>query len=518
MMPRDVLSLAVCAGLAAACGELVVLAIRKFWFHEVLHLSSNVIWMTPLNDALVFGVLGIALVLLVAAMKRTVTFHIAVFLIAGAAALSTMVFFGVASRTLRVLVAVIVMAIADFALRRGLRAGPRRAVVFACAFAAVYAVALSIPRLYVLAQLLFAVGLSARVGMMIDASPRVGIVARRVLASITVVVMAAGASLGAWHIVRERRATAALPPAIAGARNVIVIIWDTVRSSSLGLYGSPRATTPQLERLAATGVTFDWAFPTAPWTLASHASMFTGRFAHELSAELRAPLDDQFPTVAERLADHGFVTAGFVGNTYYCNEENGLARGFLHYEDIVVSPSEILLSSAFGRVLLANKRLRRLVGYYDIVARRSADDISSSFLHWLDRRPDRPFFVFLNYYDAHLTYLPPEPWRSRFGPFDTSRLWLLDQDRIRTADEIVTLARTVAERNALLDAYDGSIAYLDDRLGMLLDSLRHRGLLENTAVIVASDHGDISESIGLRGATCSAIINRCTPRSFACRS
>ena len=84
---------------------------------------------------------------------------------------------------------------------------------------------------------------------------------------------------------------------------------------------------------------FDQAFATAPWTLPSHTSLFTGRWPHELTADWTVPLDGDYPTLAEYLAAHGYDTAGFVANLDYCGRETGLARGFAHYEDY---PIELL--------------------------------------------------------------------------------------------------------------------------------------------------------------------------------
>ena len=134
----------------------------------------------------------------------------------------------------------------------------------------------------------------------------------------------------AWS---EYRASAALPPAPADARNVLLIVWDTVRAGNLSLHGYGRRTSPNLERLAGRGVRFDQAFATAPWTLPSHSSLFTGRWPHELTADWRSPLDETYPTLAEYLAAHGYDTAGFVANLDYCSRETGLSRGFAHYED-----------------------------------------------------------------------------------------------------------------------------------------------------------------------------------------
>ena len=123
-----------------------------------------------------------------------------------------------------------------------------------------------------------------------------------------------------------------LPP--AGSPNVLLIVLDTVRADRLSLYGYPRATTPNLERLAARGIRFDEARATAPWTLASHASFFTGRWPHELGVRWMAPLRGDFPTLAEYLGSRGYATAGFVANAGYCSYDTGLDRGFTHYRGL----------------------------------------------------------------------------------------------------------------------------------------------------------------------------------------
>src|SRR5262249_28090056 len=148
---------------------------------------------------------------------------------------------------------------------------------------------------------------------------------------------------------------------------------------------------------AKTAVRFDRAMATAPWTLPSHAAMFTGRFPRELSADFRAPLDGAHPTLAETLGARGYLTAGFVANTYFCNVENGLSRGFAHYEDYLVSPSEFALSASLSRAILNHDVVRRLINYHDVIGRKMAEEINRAFLLWLERQRKRPFFAFLNY-------------------------------------------------------------------------------------------------------------------------
>ena len=154
------------------------------------------------------------------------------------------------------------------------------------------------------------------------------------------------------ELLSEHRALRRLPAAIPGAPNVLLIVLDTVRADALSLYGYDRDTSPNLVRLARGGVRFEQARATAPWTLPSHASMFTGRWPHQLDIGTFRPLDARSPTLAEVLGARGYVTAGFVANPIFCHADYGLARGFLHYEDIPVSPLEILRSTLLGERLL----------------------------------------------------------------------------------------------------------------------------------------------------------------------
>jgi arylsulfatase A-like enzyme len=285
-----------------------------------------------------------------------------------------------------------------------------------------------------------------------------------------------------WQGLAERRALAKLPPAAPNAPNVLLITLDTVRARSLSLYGYNRPTTPQLERISKNGVRFDRALVTAPWTLPSHASMFTGRLPHETSADWFKPLDATHPTLAEVLGRHGYATAGFVANLDYCNSATGLSRGFVHYEEYPISLGQIALSSTLGEWIL-DACIRPLTGYQDLLNRKLAAELNRDFLTWISRNDQRPFFAFLNYFDAHEPFLPPSPFATTFGPNGRPKKNLImapEQNRNWTEKEIQL------ER----DAYDGSIAYLDQELGLLFDELQRRGKLANTLVIITSDHGE----------------------------
>jgi arylsulfatase A-like enzyme len=267
---------------------------------------------------------------------------------------------------------------------------------------------------------------------------------------------------------------------------------DTVGAEWLSLYGYPRPTSPRLEAFARSGVVFEHVYATASWTLPSHATMFTGHYGSELTADWMVPLDRRFPTLAERLTSLGYVTGGFPANQAFGDPVFGLARGFLHYETYPDSWEEVLQNFAIGVRLSRSYQVRRLVGYWNILNRKNAARVNQEFLRWSRHAGRRPFFAFLNYFDTHEPYYPPAPFDSLFGKgLDV----LPPGTRIESRDVRVPLkvyrglpSRTVRQ---LREAYDGCLAYMDEQIGRLLEELERRGLLDNTIVIVTADHGEM---------------------------
>ncbi len=314
-------------------------------------------------------------------------------------------------------------------------------------------------------------------------------------------ILAGSIFLGDW--LRQRREDSrALPP--SGTPNVLLIVLDTVRQDRLSLYGYRRSTTPTLERLAKRGIRFDDARSTAPWTLPSHASMMTGRWPHELGVEWLTPIRNEFPTVAEYLREHGYATAGFVANVQYCGSDTGLSRGFTHYEDYVfqrLSPltTSVIVEEFYRTILLTGGRnetgilhaLENVISYWiNAKIRKEAVVINRDFLRWLDQRRqiERPFFVFLNYLDAHAPYQLPEGAPQPFGlkPQTAHEQWLMNSwlaipEKLALPPFYLNMAR---------DSYDNCLAYLDTCLGELFEELDRRGALARTWIVITSDHGE----------------------------
>jgi arylsulfatase A-like enzyme len=288
-------------------------------------------------------------------------------------------------------------------------------------------------------------------------------------------------------------------PTVQSRPNVLLIVLDTVRADHLTPYGYSRNTTPNLARLAPLAVKFDRARSTAPWTLPSHASMMTGRWPHELSTSINHPLDETHRTVAEALAAQGYATGGFIGNVTYCGVETGLGRGFAHFEDHVLSVTDAVWTTALGqRVILQMvfRPERRAGGHPNEYHRKDAASIRQDLLTWLKHQGQRPFFAFVNLYDAHDPYIAPTEFERRFAvatgsvsdPAILERWFISDKTKLSSA-----------QVSSVLDSYDDCIAYLDEQLGLLFDDLERVGRLTDTVVIVTADHGEELGEHGLYG-------------------
>jgi arylsulfatase A-like enzyme len=303
-----------------------------------------------------------------------------------------------------------------------------------------------------------------------------------VLLLLPIALWAMGYGLRAISSARETHAVSADRP------NVLLLVLDTVRAIELGLYGFRPTTSPNLDATGAQGVVFDQAFSTAPWTAPSHAGLFTGHRSTELSIDWTKRLDGSFPTLAEALRTRGYATAGLVANTEYASAETGLSRGFEHYEDYQLSATQVWRWTGLARFISGLIPALRHERDSEQPDRIGAADINRRFLRWLDAHAGRPFFGFLNYFDAHAPYFPPEPFWSRYLPGEPRQPHLVRPGN--WSPQAVIMGRR---------AYEGGIAALDEQIGALLDSLRARRLLRATLLVIVGDHGEEFFEHGVMG-------------------
>ncbi len=298
--------------------------------------------------------------------------------------------------------------------------------------------------------------------------------------------------------------------------NVLFIVLDTVRASNLSCYGYERPTTPHLDAIARNGVRLTHLVSASPWTLPSHASIFTGLFPSQHGAHaLHKFLDFSHTTMAELFQRNGYRTAALTMNSWI-SDTFGMARGFdtfLKMWQLFQSRQDINgVSLAFGKQPVASlprevlARLLRgngfknianlLYGYkaarrYDYAGRR----ITATAKRWLQRNAgrDKPFFLFINYLEAHLQYKPPPAWAYLYGSNRAVTDRLLGLNQIRYAwsfNMSQAQALPEEERTALVALYDAELTYLDTLIGQIYAFLQRAGLLDNTILVITSDHGE----------------------------
>ena len=290
----------------------------------------------------------------------------------------------------------------------------------------------------------------------------------------------AGALVQIGRRIDARPVEGQAPP--ANAPNVLLIVWDTVRADFVD-WRPGNDHTPNLAELAARGTVFDRAIAPASWTLPSHASLFTGRYPDQLSSNWQSPLDENPVTLAELYQQAGYATGGFVGNLYYCTRGSGLNRGFGCYRDHKLALDELLRHSFLVNYVARTRLGWSWLGIYDELGRKDGTCVVREFHRWRARHGARPFFAFLNFFDAHDPYLPAQPPQGRRLTNEQKamlRVWRYRHpDYISQADE--ELARS---------CYALQIHHLDRLLGDVVAELKRTGQFERTLIVVTGDHGE----------------------------
>jgi arylsulfatase A-like enzyme len=269
---------------------------------------------------------------------------------------------------------------------------------------------------------------------------------------------------------------AALPPAdvppersLPAPPNVLLYVVDTLRADHLGCYGHPGGLTPRIDALAAESVLFERTTAASAWTRTSMASILTGLppLAHGANRRDQA-VTAELQTLAERLREAGWDTAGFVTNPNLA-PQFGFDQGFGRYA---------LLEQADARLAYV-----------------PSGELNDAALAWLGQRDaPEPFFLYLHSMDPHDPYFAHIGDRpGRAGAGDRSEAGSI---LFMRAIEHGRIAPTPAIRRQLLELYASEIRYNDARIGELLDRLAARGLDRNTVVVLLSDHGEEFEDHG----------------------
>jgi arylsulfatase A-like enzyme len=440
-------------GLFEGLGLLLFQRMNWKQWGRIMHVSREILWVSPLVDLILFLLVGLAVWLVSRFFKRLPVIRVLVFLLG-------------------------FLATYDWLALTG--------------------------RLYPRACLLLSLGIAATIVRWLRThEPAAVRFWRRSWAYLILVLLILFVGIQGGKRLHERAAEASLPAATPGSPNVVVIVVDTLRADHLSAYGYARPTSPMLERVARQGVLFENAIAPCSWSLPSHASLLTGRYPLEHGLVNVQPMPwlgwgrtamKGYTSIGEALQQRGYRTGAFSANRVYFSEGVGLGRGFMHFEDYFSSAGDALTRTLYGRKIARfyfyrsdKSKVTRALRYLGLDSwrdqdsegsgeyggafgvRKRADDVNQEMLRWVLRDRKRPFFAFLNYLDVHYKY--GGPWNYPKPAWDGG---------------------------TPVDEYDFGLTYVDDYIGRLLADLERRGLAQNTIVVLTSDHG---ESLGDHGLT-----------------
>jgi arylsulfatase A-like enzyme len=265
-------------------------------------------------------------------------------------------------------------------------------------------------------------------------------------------------------VTKQRRGT---------GKNILVLVVDALRTDRLSCYGYERSTSPRLDAAAKEGLLFENAWSQSSWTIPATATLFTGQYSytHGLYDAYHWYLVPGIATITQAMLEAGFSTAAFVANRLI-SEDNNFSKGFEHFHETPFA---------------------------------TAAQLNQSFLYWLEEHKDERFFAYIHYMEPHLPYAAPGEALNRFGRSYTEGFDAqpdTSESILNTLEmHIKGLGRPRRPLDVLGDEhsrlfeelgnlYDSEIAYWDERFGLLMDVLKKRGLLDDTIIVVTSDHGE----------------------------
>lgn len=293
--------------------------------------------------------------------------------------------------------------------------------------------------------------------------------------------------------------------------NILLLVADTVRPDHLSCYGYRRKTSPTIDKLASQGAQFENTFAPAEWSPPSHASIFTGLYpSYHRTMGRHISLNKENITLAEVLSRNGYKTIG-VSSNGLISAMTGFSKGFDEFFDLTVPyrSFEFLRQSP-------RDAIRTLIYGLDWFTYRNIEKIKNVLKK---HNSDRPFFLFTNIFCCHAPHDPPRPFKRIFcsslrepriylaefllsklcghtgetmccSNLDVRRLNLLacdDGQYYFMANEFEVAQE---EWEVVKSWYDGAISYLDFRIEELISFLDQKEMLEDTMLVILSDHGE----------------------------
>jgi len=238
--------------------------------------------------------------------------------------------------------------------------------------------------------------------------------------------------------------------------NVILIVPDALRADHLGCYGYSRPTSPQIDKFAADALIFEKAMSNSPWTKPSMGTVFTSIYPHEHKAfSWMDNLPDECLTIAEVFRNRNYATFAIQTNPSI-TEKHNFRQGFQYYCEMVLEKGEV---------------------------------VTSNFNSWVKKHKKKPFFAYLHYMDTHVPYNAPQEFSQIFGLKDDT---LFTPGEFQTMDVrlLGEMGLSKQDKQSLVNLYDAAIKYFDSNFEKIVDNLKKLGILNNTIIILISDHGE----------------------------
>lgn len=319
---------------------------------------------------------------------------------------------------------------------------------------------------------------------------------RGVLAAVLLVWAIGGAFI--WTQGRSAAERGTLNEGNSDLPNVLFVIVDALRPNEVGAYGNTSVKTPNMDRLAAGGVLFERALVQAPYTWTSFGSFFTGKYPRrhglirmEAGERLRQNLTYQkYLKVGTRTDGRVMQNDDIAGAAFMTgalSHGSGLAEGFDGYVELMKGHPFVQLDSRwslFRSVLAVHGALEKLRQRLD------PDRLANLVLDWIEEHEGRRWSAFMHIYSTHTPYDPPEPFRSMYvdpnydGPIQA--FYSAHRQMIERGEYVPT----DADIQQIYNLYLAGVTEADHQIGRVMAELERQGVLDNTLVILSSDHGE----------------------------